>query len=356
MPILYIFLALFLLGILITVHEFGHFFAARLTGIAVKEFSVGFGPTLLKWKSKKHDTVFFLRPIPLGGYCMYFGDTDDDPLGEKTDDLRNFNRAPVGKRMLSVFAGPLMNFVLAFVVSVGIMAGYGVSPAQPFVREVESGMPAQQAGLQANDIFLTVGDFSIHENSTAGDVSNAISAAQPGAPLPVTVLRNGEELSFSVLPVQVDDGDEPVYRIGISIYSAVPMPISRYIPAAWDSCVHAGGLILSSLGRLLTTGEGIQDTAGPIGIVHMVAEQTRRGGLEIFLTMMVVISINLGLFNLLPVPALDGSRLIFLMIEAVRRKPVSQRVEARIHMVGLMLLLGMILLFTFRDIGRIFGA
>ena len=119
--ILYVLLAIVLLGVLITVHEYGHFIAARLTGIAVKEYSVGLGPKLFQWKSKKYETLFTLRPIPMGGYCMFYGDTDDDPEGVKKDDPRNYNNAPVWKRMVSVVAGPLMNMVLAFVVAVVLM-------------------------------------------------------------------------------------------------------------------------------------------------------------------------------------------------------------------------------------------
>jgi len=120
---------------LITVHEFGHFIASRLTGIAVKEFSIGFGPKIVQWKSKKHETLFTLRPIPMGGYCMYYGDETDQ---ENVDDPRAFDKAAVWKRMLSVFCGPLMNFVLAFVVAVVLMAGYGFTVAQPFVESVEA--------------------------------------------------------------------------------------------------------------------------------------------------------------------------------------------------------------------------
>ena len=132
-------LALLLLGILITVHEFGHFASARASGIPVKEFSIGFGPKLVQWKSKKHETLFSIRPIPLGGFCMFYGDTDDDPDGTlMKDDPRNYNNASVWKRMLSVFSGPAMNFVLAFVVAIVFMAVYGVTAASPFVYSVNS--------------------------------------------------------------------------------------------------------------------------------------------------------------------------------------------------------------------------
>ena len=135
MTILYVLLAILLLGILIMVHEFGHFAVARLCGIAVKEFSLGFGPVIWQHKSKKSDTTFSIRPIPMGGYCMFYGDTDDDPNGSTKDDPRNYNKAPVWKRMLSVLAGPGMNFVLAFVVSIALMGVYGAVATTPVVQE-----------------------------------------------------------------------------------------------------------------------------------------------------------------------------------------------------------------------------
>lgn len=352
MTFFYVLLALLLLGILIAVHEFGHFIMARLTGIAVKEFSIGMGPQIFQRVSKKHGTLFSLRGIPMGGFCMYYGDTDDDPKGEKTDDPRNFTRAPVWKRALCVVGGPTMNLALAFVVAVILMAGWGMAPTQPYIDSVEAGMPAQQAGLLAGDIFLRVGDAEISTGAVQ-DVVAAIDAAE-GAPLPVTILRNGEQETLPLAPVW--DTEMEQYRIGILISGYGPLPAAQIIPAAWESCIYAGGAIISSLGQLLTTGEGAADMAGPVGIVQLVAEQTRQGGIEIFLNLMVLISINLGLFNLLPIPALDGSHLVFLLLEAIRRKPVSQKVQTAIHAAGYLLLLGVLLVFTFQDVGRIFGA
>jgi len=352
MIILNILYALLLLGILITVHECGHFIAARLTGISVKAFSIGFGPKILQWKSKKHETLFFLRPIPMGGYCMFYGDTDDDPRGEKADDPRNYSKAPVWKRMLSVLCGPLMNFVLAFVVAAALMAGYGVTQTQPYIQELVAGMPAERGGLQTGDIFLRIGGRDLKDCSVQ-DVSDAIDAAGMESPVPVTVLRDGQEVSLSLTPIH--DSAENRYRIGIIISGYGPIPPSQVIPAAWHSCVNASGAILNALGRLVTTGEGINETAGPLGMIQLVAEETRQGGLEIFLYLMVIISINLGLLNLFPIPGLDGSRLVFMAVEAVRGKPVSQRIEAGIHMTGYALLLGLMVFFTFNDIGRILG-
>ncbi len=353
MTILYILSALLLLGILISVHEFGHFIAARITGIAVKEFSIGFGPKLLQWKSKKHETLFSLRPIPMGGYCMFYGDTDDDPKGEKQDDPRNYNLAPVWKRILSVLSGPLMNFVLAFVVAIVLMAGYGAIPTTSYVDTVEAGLPADLGGLKAGDLFVKVGDKDIADGATA-DVTEAIRAAG-GAPLPITVLREGQEVHLTLTPFF--DPEEEYYRIGITIRThTAPMPPSQVIPSAWNACVQAGGFILDALSKLVTTGEGLNETAGPVGVVQLVAEQTQQGGLEIFLNLMVVISINLGLVNLFPIPGLDGSRVVFMLIEGVRGKPINQKIEVGVHLTGYILLLGLMLFFTFKDVARLFGA
>ena len=352
MTILYVLLALILLGVLITVHEFGHFLASRLCGIPVKEFSIGFGPAIWKHQSKKHETLFSLRPIPLGGYCMFFGDTDDDPEGKMKDDPRNYNNAPVWKRMISVFSGPAMNFVLAFVVAVVMMAAYGVTAATPFIYTVDEGMPAAEAGLLPGDEFVTVRGLDM-TNLTVMDVSNAIGDVSKGEAVDLTIRRDGEELDFTIIP-RFDDA-EGRYLIGITIQQGyADLPGGMVIPAAWNICVDASTVILDSLGKLVTTGEGLDQTSGPVGVIQLVAQETAQGGLDTYLYLMVIISINLGLMNLLPIPGLDGSRLVFMAIEAVRRKPVSQKIESIVHLCGYALLLGLMLFFTFKDVLRIF--
>jgi len=284
---------------------------------------------------------------------MFYGDTDDDPDGSKTkDDPRNYNNAAVWKRMLSVFSGPLMNFVLAFVVAIVLMAAYGATIATPFVAGVVPGQPAAEAGLMAGDEFVSVRGLDV-TGATVSEVSSAIGDISNGQAVELTMRRNGEELGFSIQPYY--DEQEARYMIGITLQQGyADLPVSQVVPAAWDMCTNAATVILDALGKLVTTGEGLDQTAGPVGVVQMVAEQTRQGGLEIFLYLMVVISINLGLMNLLPIPGLDGSRLIFMTIEAVRRKPVSQKIESMIHLAGYALLLLLMIFFTFKDVLRIF--
>ena len=353
MTILYVLLAILLLGILIMVHEFGHFAVARLCGIAVKEFSLGFGPVIWQHKSKKSDTTFSIRPIPMGGYCMFYGDTDDDPNDSTKDDPRNYNKAPVWKRMLSVLAGPGMNFVLAFVVAIALMGVYGAVATTPVVQEVKAGMPAAEAGLQAGDIFVRVNQTEV-ENGTVQDVSNAIGAYASSAPVEITVLRDGQEQTFTVTPQY--DSELERYRVGVTIAQGYEkMPASSILPSAWSLCKQASVAIVESLGKLFTTGEGLNDAAGPVGVVSLVAQQTQQGGLEIYLYLLVILSINLGLMNLIPIPGLDGSRLIFMLIEAIRRKPVNQKIEAGVHLCGYVLLFGIMIFFTFKDVLRLFG-
>ena len=347
MTILYVLLAIVLLGVLITVHEFGHFVAARLTGIAVKEYSIGFGPKLVQWKSKKHETLFTVRPFPLGGYCMFYGDETDQG---NADDPRAFDKAAVWKRMLTVFCGPLMNFVLAFAVALCLMAGYGYTVAQPFVDNVEVNMPAAEAGLQPGDVLTAVNGQSIGIGD-ANALTEAISAAPAGQSVTLTVTRDGQSLNLTVTPVYDESAQRN--RIGIGIQAYARLQAGEVIPAAWNSCVYASTVILDSLGKLVTTGEGANDAAGPVGVVQMVAQQTQQGGFEIFLNLAVIISINLGLVNLLPIPGLDGSRLVFMLLEVIRRKPINRKIENTVHLVGYALLLGLMIFFTFRDVGRI---
>lgn len=351
MTVLYVLLAILMLGVLVMIHEFGHFAAARLCGIEVKEFSIGFGKKL--WgRMGRRGTQFSLRLVPLGGYCMFYGDTDDDPEGKTKDDPRNYAKAAVWKRMLVTFAGPLMNAVLALVLSVVLMAFWGAEIDTPFLYEVVDGSPAYEAGLRPGDVFVSIGDTDL-TNATAQDVSNAIGGYAQGQPIPITMLRQGEKLAFSVTPEYNET--EKRYMIGITIQQGQKkLAPGRVLPEAWNLTADSAVAIVNALGKMVTTGEGLDQSAGPVGIVSLVAQETRTGGLPVYLNLAIFISINLGLMNLLPIPGLDGCRLIFLLIEAIRRKPVDQKVEAIIHLVGYAFLLGLMLLFTFQDIRRLF--
>jgi len=349
MTIFFILLAILLLAVLIVAHEWGHYMSARALKIAVKEFSIGFGPKLTQWKSKKRETVFSLRGIPLGGYCAFY-DEDGDTLAK--DDPRRYAAAAVWKRMIVVLAGSLMNILLAFVLAIALHLAYGLVSAQPSVESVVAGSPAEAAGIRAGDVLLKAGDTALTIGDAAG-LSAEVDALGGDEPLRLTVERNGEELALSVLP-QYDEA-EGRRLIGVSIIAYTRPTLLQSVQGAWESCVYASTAIAEALGKLIFRGEGAQDVSGPVGVVQIIAEQTQSGGAYMYLSLAILIGINLGIVNLLPIPGLDGSRFLFLLAEAIRRKPVNRRVESAIHMAGFVLLFGLMILFTFRDIRRLFG-
>ena len=351
MSILYVLIAILLLGILVVAHEFGHFMAARLTGIEVMEFAVGFGPKLLSRTSRKTGTAFSLRAVPLGGFCAFYG--EDDVSGKSKDDPRAYSRQSVWKRMFTVLMGPLMNFILAFVVAVAYIFCVGIADVEPFLLDVDAGGPAHEAGLLAGDVISAVNGVDVLD----GTIDTLLAAINGPDELTIIVLRDGDALTFDCTPFWDEAAGQ--YRIGITLsgrYTGTNHPVTCLTAArqSWDFCVDAGGVILDAVGGLLTRGEGFDQTSGPVGVVSIVSQEVRANGLDAFINLLVVISINLGIMNLLPIPGLDGSRFLFMVVEAIRRKPVPQEKEAAIHLVGMLFLFSLMIFFTFRDVMNLF--
>ena len=369
--VVYVLAAILMLGVMVTVHEAGHFFAARITGIPVKQFSIGFGPKLLTWKSKKHETQFFLRAIPAGGYCMFYGE-DDTQGGEAQTDPRAIGNYAVWKRFLTILMGPMMNFILAFTAAALLFSVIGVEtdleyPKYPSVRSVSEDGAAYAAGIRAGDALIAVNGQDAKgptEDGKALKINALLDAYGPlGDPLTVTVQRGEESLVFSLVPRYSQQ--ENRYLMGVMLNSGcvpvfTPVLVPRALKMSAECCVDAAGQILGGLWRLVSNGEGLDQSMGPVGTVQYIAEETQYS-MEIssqmlwyrYTELLVIISVNLGLFNLIPIPGLDGSRLIFLLIEAIRRKPVPQKAEAYVHMAGYALLLVLMLVLTGKDILRI---
>ena len=372
MNILYILAAIVMLGIMVTIHEAGHFFAARLTGIPVKQFAIGFGPKVLSWKSKKHETLFFLRVIPAGGYCMFYGEDDAEGKEAKTDP-RSIGNYAVWRRIVTVFMGPAMNFVLALVVAAALYGMVGEDTQgryadYPQVVTVDSAGPAAEAGIQPGDYLTAVNGqdaLGVTDDGTSLRVSSLIDGCgSAGEAMDIAVRREQDIFSCRITPRY--DASLNRYLIGVTLnpcyvpgYTAVSLPRAFQLGAGY--CVTAGGAILRSLKDLITTGAGLDQASGPVGIVTMIAEETQRSAeaswrdaVITYGELLVLISVNLGLFNLLPIPGLDGSRVLFLLAEGIRRKPVPQKIEAYVHLTGYVLLLGLLIVMTYKDILRIF--
>lgn len=364
MTAVYVFFALVMLGILVLVHEAGHFFASRITGIPVREFSVGFGPKLLQWKSKKYDTVFRLRLILCGGYCMYYG--EDDPTYDNIDP-RSLRRQNVWKRLFAIIMGPLMNILLAYVVClvyllcVGQISFGDIDQSLPcIITEVTSDSPAEKAGLQAYDSIVSVNGHSALGTDENGNYKLSVlideyKNSEQG--LTLTVQRNNEEFILQVCP----EWNEAYQKLMLGITYGPQLQIL--------SVDSAGSLIIYSGRYMLETGSAIikglasvfsswqsftQNSSGPIGIVSQVAKTTEEYGITAYIELLIMISVNLGIFNMLPIPGLDGSRIVFLLIEAVGKKAVSQKTEAIIHLCGYLILFALIILCTCQDIIRLF--
>ncbi len=366
--VLSIILGILLLGILVVVHEWGHFITARLCGIEVKEFSVGFGPKLLS-RVGRRGCRYSLRLIPLGGYCMFYDEMGteaaENPGGEA--DSRSFPLQKLWKRMLTILMGPVMNFALAFLVLFFIMVFTGVYAIQPGILEVTPGGPAMEAGLMAGDQILEV-DGRDMSGRSLDPFLEAVRDYSGSGSLSFRVLRGGEILTLPVTPAW--DGEQQAYRTGVVVRGAmavkpeadgtltgvmIRMSLWENIAYTWNYCVRSGGLILESLKKLVTTGEGLEETSGPVGVVSLVSQEVQRGGLPVFFDLLVIISINLGIMNLLPIPGLDGSRLIFLVLEGIRGKPVPPKYESMVHAAGFILLMLLMLFLTWRDISRLLG-
>jgi regulator of sigma E protease len=337
--------------------------------IEVREFAVGMGPKLVKWKSKKYETDFSIRAVPLGGFCAFYG--EDDTKGESKDDPRAFAKQNVWKRMFVILMGPMMNFVLAFVAAVVLIWCTGITVAEepeqvdPFIQEVMASGPAHDAGMKAGDEVLEINGKNMMDG-TMDTLLNTISSWKEGdGPLRMTIRRNGETVQTEVTPVWNEEAGKMQIGVYIGGYlrtETKPAGFFGGIGEAWRMCTNAGGAILRALKNLVTKGEGLEDTAGPVGIVSMISTQVegqvKQGGagagIDMFTQLLILISINLGLMNLLPIPGLDGSRLVFGIIEAIRGKPVPPQKEAVVHLIGMGLLLALMVFFTFKDIMRLF--
>jgi len=347
---MYVLIGILLLGILIAVHEFGHFIAARISGIEVMEFAIGMGPKLIGWTGKS-GTKFSLRAIPLGGFCAFYG--EDDVEGKSKDDPRAYGKQNVWKRLFTVAMGPVMNFVLAFIVSLGFYWTSGMMEVVPVVDAVDAGRPAAVAGMLPGDRIIAV-DGVDYTSAPVTDIQAALN--KNGAPVEVTVQRAGDAASITFPLTPEWNEDYQRHMIGITFAQETrALPFLTAVQASWDYCVDAGSAVFTALKGLFTDPEIRDQVSGPVGAVDVVAKAVKQDGFIAFVSLLVLISVNLGIMNLLPIPGLDGSRIVFHLIEAVRGKPIKPEREALVHLIGMVFLFGLMIFFTFKDVLRLIG-
>jgi regulator of sigma E protease len=345
--------AIVVLGFLIVVHEFGHFIVAKRSGVGVLKFSVGFGPRL--FGRTFNGTEYVLSAIPLGGYVKMVG--EDPDAAEAADPRISFSHQNVWKRVAIVVAGPVFNLLFAFVAFSLVLAVYGqrVPSDVAKVGGVMPGMPAAQAGLQLGDVVTAVDDKPI---ATWDELSAAIRASG-GRPVGVTLQRGDQALTVTVTPEAKPDKNifgevvGEAYVIGIERgFEEVSVGPFEAVGAGAKQTVWWIQTLIMSVVKIVQGKIPAQDIGGPILIVQAAGQQAQIG-LESLLLFMAVISINLGILNLLPIPILDGGHLLFFLVEGVMRRPLDMRHREIMQQVGLVILIGLMAFAFYNDILRV---
>lgn len=340
------------LGVLIVFHEFGHFIFAKLFGVGVLTFSVGFGPKI--WVKKKGETEYALSAFPLGGYVKMVGEDPDEEV-KATDIEKSFAHKSLLQRTLIVAAGPGFNLLLAVFFLIPVFLFYGVPVLSNMVGAVEDAGPAAQAGLQKGDRIVEVNGKPIKEWE---DLSSSIKESG-GEPLALRLQRNGQETTVNVQPrkkevknIFGETKEDWMIGIGsqVSIEKGDPgLAIGR----AFTQTYEYSKLTLLGLYKMITREVSPRNLGGPIMIAQMAGQQAQEG-IGSFLAFLAVLSINLGVLNLLPVPVLDGGHLVFFAAEAIIGRPVSMKYREKAQQVGIFLLL-LLMIFVFaNDIFRLF--
>ena len=340
---LQIILAILAFGMLVIVHEFGHFITAKRGGVQVNEFWIGMGPTLLK---KQHNgTLYCLKLLPFGGACVMEGEDSE------SDNDHAFGKASLPRRMLIVAAGALMNFLVGFLIVLAVIQPNGPNGGY-IVSTIDSVDPASTAaaagGLQAGDEILEVDGYNILLRS---DFEMALSRGMDTT-YEVVVRRDGEKVTLPAVVLEATiEGEDGRKMIGLT-FTEQPDSIGMHVNMAVRTSLNYARLVWVSLGMLVSGQVGVDQLSGPVGVASVMAT-TASYSISAFLQLVAFISINLGVMNLLPLPALDGGRLVFLIIEGIRRKPVPAKYEGYIHAAGLMLLLALMVYVTGQDIVRL---
>lgn len=337
--------ALLFFGLIIMLHEFGHFTCAKLFKVKVNEFALGMGPAL--FKRKKGDTQYAVRLFPIGGYVSMEGEDSD------SEDANAFNNKPVWKRMIIVVAGAMMNLILGVILMAILLAACTDLIGTNTIKEMEENAVSAQYGLQAGDRFVEIDGHRVWSEQ---DLSFLMSRSRDGI-LDFVVERDGEKVTLNDVHFATEDYEGITLIRYDFIIIGEPPTFLNVVKNAFTQSASVVRMVWLSLFDLVTGQYGMSELAGPVGTMDIIADVTAEaassGNMARLLNILAFITINVGVANLLPLPALDGGRLFFLLIEAVRRKPIKPKYEGYIHAAGLVLLMLLMVAVTFNDIMRI---
>jgi len=343
-------------GLIVFVHELGHFLAAKWAGVGVERFSLGFGPKI--WGKQVGETEYMLSAIPLGGYVKMVGEETGETIDPNLERL-SFSHKPVGKRFIIVSAGPVSNLFWAFVIFSVTFLSFGVNlPVNsPKIGGVQDGWPAQKAGIEAGDEVLSVGGTAVQ---TWEEMAKLIQQGQ-GKETRLVVRKNatGQTVEFTIIPELRDDvaGDSGAKKYAIGITPATDVKAVSFSEAIFLGAEQTWlwtKLITGSLMKLFRGEVSTKELGGPI-LIAQVAGQQAKLGLDYLLRFAAIINVNLAVFNLLPIPVLDGGHLLFFAIEAVLGRPLSMRSREMAWRVGFFVIITLIVLVFYNDIARLVG-
>ncbi|MFP3155115.1 RIP metalloprotease RseP [Lachnospiraceae bacterium ZAX-1] len=339
-------IAIIIFSIIILFHELGHFLLAKKNGIRVNEFSLGLGPTIIG--VTKGETKYSLKLLPFGGACMMEGEDGE------SKDARAFPNKSVPARMSVIAAGPIFNFVMAFVFAFILIACVGYD--KPVITDVSDNFPAKEAGMQGGDKIISMNGYKTHFYREI----SLYPYFHSGEKIRIVYERNKERFEVNLTPLY----DEETGRYRLGVVGTGAREKGTVVETLQNSVYELKYWVyttVQSLKMLITGKVGVKDLSGPVGIVRTIGdtydESRNEGGYMVFLNMLnisILLSVNLGVMNLLPLPALDGGRLVFLVIEGIRKKRMDPGKEGMVHFVGLMLLMALMVFVMFNDIRKIF--
>lgn len=342
-------LFLLILGVIVFIHEFGHFIWAKIMGVYVYEFALGMGPKI--WGFKKGETEYNLRAIPIGGFCQLAGeDLDDDDLKKVPKDMRLQSKKAYQRFLIMVF-GPMNNFILAVVILFFIALIWGGNTMNPVLSVVEDNSAAFKAGLEVGDKVVSING---HKVTSSDDVTVYLSLADTKKENSITVIKdNKEKKTYKVKPQKVKEKGEVSYRYGIGIEQKKTHGVVAAFVYTFQKTRSIFKQMFITVAYLFTGHIRLNQLSGPVGIYSLVGQQ-RSAGIASLLYLTAFLSINVGFMNLLPIPALDGGHILFIIIEKLKGSPVKPEIENKIHTIFYLLLLGLIFVIMINDILRLF--
>ena len=338
-----------ILGIIVFVHEAGHFVLAKLNGVYVYEFALGMGPKICGFK--KGETEYNLRAIPIGGFCQLAGeDLDDDDAKKVPKDMRLQSKKP-WQRFLIMLFGPMNNFILAVLLLFIIALFWGGTTLNPKVASVEKNSAAYTSGMKKGDTILKINNKSVE---TSDDISLYLAIANPKKASSIVVKdKSGVKHTYKIKPKKIKVKGKETYRYGIGLKQKRTKGLGNAFVYTYKKTKSIFKQMFVTVGYLFTGRIRLNQLSGPVGIYSIVGEQ-RSAGFANLLYLMAFLSINVGFINLLPIPAFDGGHILFIIIEKIKGSPVNPDLENKIHTVFLILLMLLMLVITFNDVLKLF--